>query len=68
MTNELQGRAAQIAAMRERAEEDMLRIGIDAAFIDQLVEAFYQRIQVHPRLGPVFETRLSGRWPEHMEK
>ncbi|WFR95418.1 group III truncated hemoglobin [Rhizobium tumorigenes] len=68
MTNELQGRAAQIAAMRERAEADMLRIGIDMAFIDQLVEEFYQRIQVHPRLGPVFEARLSGRWPEHMEK
>ena len=68
MTNELQGRAAQIAALRERAEADMLRIGVDAAFIDLLVETFYQRIQVHPRLGPVFDARLAGRWPQHMEK
>ncbi|MET0749414.1 MAG: truncated hemoglobin [Rhizobium sp.] len=68
MTQELQGRAAQIAGIRERAEADMLRIGVDAAFIDLLVETFYQRIQVHPRLGPVFEARLAGRWPEHMEK
>jgi hemoglobin len=65
---ELQGRAAQIAGIRERAEADMLRIGVDAAFIDLLVETFYQRIQAHPRLGPIFDARLSGRWPEHMEK
>lgn len=65
---ELQGRAAQIAGIRERAEADMLRIGVDAAFIDRLVETFYQRIQAHPQLGPVFDARLSGRWPEHMEK
>jgi hemoglobin len=65
---ELQGRAAQIAGIRERAEADMLRIGVDTAFIDLLVETFYQRIQAHPRLGPIFDARLSGRWPEHMEK
>jgi hemoglobin len=68
MTQELQGRAAQIAGIRERAEAEMRRIGIDAAFIDLLVETFYQRIQTHPRLGPVFDARLSGHWPEHMEK
>jgi hemoglobin len=68
MTEELQGRAAQIAGIRERAEADMLKIGVDAVFIDRLVENFYRRIQTHPQLGPVFEARLAGRWPEHMEK
>ena len=65
---EIQGRPAQIAAIRERAEAEMLRIGVDQAFIDRLVDTFYERIRSHPRLGPVFDARLAGRWPEHMEK
>lgn len=54
--------------MRERAQEDMARMGVDAAFISKLVETFYERIREHDALGPVFDSRLSGRWPEHMEK
>lgn len=66
--NDLQGRAAHVAAIRERAEAEMKAIGIDAAFIDRLVETFYARVLAHPDLGPVFDARLSGRWPEHMDK
>lgn len=33
-----------------------------------LVECFYARVRADARLGPVFETRLAGRWPEHLEK
>ncbi|WP_454853400.1 group III truncated hemoglobin [Rhizobium binxianense] len=68
MDNEIQGRAARSAAIRERAEADMRAIGVDGAFIDRLVETFYGRVLRHPELGPVFDARLSGRWPEHMEK
>lgn len=68
MTIELTGRAAHVAEIRERAEADMRRIGVDAAFIDRLVETFYGRIREHPRLAPVFDARLAGRWPDHMEK
>ena len=68
MENDIQGRAAHLAAIREKAEAEMARMGIDAAFIDRLVDTFYERIQAHPRLGPVFDGRLAGRWPEHMEK
>lgn len=68
MDNELQARAAHLAGIRERAEADMGRMGIDAAFIDRLVETFYGRVQAHPRLGPVFDGRLAGRWPEHIDK
>lgn len=68
MNNELQGRAAHIAAIRERAEAEMKAIGIDEAFIGKLVDTFYGRVLKHPELGPVFDARLSGRWPEHMEK
>lgn len=68
MNDELQGRAAHIAAIRERAEAEMKAIGIDDAFIGKLVDTFYGRILAHPELGPVFDARLSGRWPEHMAK
>lgn len=39
---------------------------IDAETIDRLVEEFYGRIRRHARLGPIFEARLAGRWPEHL--
>lgn len=68
MEQELQARAAHLAGIREKAETEMARIGIDAAFIDTLVDTFYGRVQAHPRLGPVFDGRLAGRWPEHMER
>ncbi len=68
MENEIQARAAHLAGIREKAEAEMTRMGIDAAFIDRLVDTFYGRVQAHPRLGPVFDGRLAGRWSEHMEK
>ena len=68
MSDELQARAAHIAAIGERAEAEMKAIGIDGAFIGTLVDTFYGRILAHPELGPVFDARLSGRWPEHMTK
>jgi len=68
MDTEIQGRAAHVAAIRERAEAEMTAMGIDEAFIDRLVETFYGRVLQHPTLGPVFGAPLSGRWPEHMQK
>lgn len=68
MDNEIQGRPAHVAAIRERAEAEMLEMGVDEAFIGRLVETFYARVLAHPDLGPVFDARLSGRWPAHMEK
>lgn len=68
MNDVLQGRAAQSAAVRERAEAEMKALGIDDTFIGTLVETFYGRVRAHPDLGPVFDARLSGRWPEHIER
>lgn len=66
MQQEIQGRAAHRADIQERAEAEMAAMGVDAAFIGHLVETFYSRVQAHPALGPVFDGRLAGRWPEHM--
>lgn len=65
---DLIGRAAHRAEITARAEAQMAAMGVDAAFLDSLVETFYGRIQTHPNLGPVFERRLTGRWPEHLAK
>ncbi|MGO8205092.1 globin, partial [Rhizobium ruizarguesonis] len=64
MDNDIQGRPAHVAAIRERAEAEMRDMCVDAAFIDRLVETFYGRVLAHPDLGPVFDAKLSGRWPE----
>lgn len=68
MTTDLTGRAAHRAEITARAEADMAGMGVDTAFIDRLVETFYAHIRQHEALGPVFESRLAGRWPDHMTK
>ncbi|NML75213.1 truncated hemoglobin [Rhizobium sp. S-51] len=68
MQDDLVARAAHRADITARAEAQMAALGVDQAFIDRLVETFYGRIHSHERLGPVFEARLSGRWPEHLAK
>lgn len=68
MSEELQARAAHRAEAEEKARAEMAMIGIDAAFLDRMVETFYGRVQAHPVLGPVFEAKLHGRWPEHLAK
>lgn len=45
----------------------MKLIGIDDLLIGALVEAFYARVLSHPQLGPVFDARLAGRWPDFAE-
>ena len=33
-----------------------------------LVDRFYADIRRHPRLGPLFEERLAGKWDMHLER
>lgn len=68
MQNPAAARAAHSAEIQDRAEKAMAAIGVDARFIDLLVETFYGRVLEHPALGPFFDARLAGRWPEHMAR
>lgn len=68
MQDPITAKAAHNADIQHKAERAMAEIGVDAGFIDLLVETFYGRVLKHPTLGPVFDARLSGRWPEHMDK
>ncbi|QHS57568.1 group III truncated hemoglobin [Mucilaginibacter sp. 14171R-50] len=36
--------------------------------IKLLVDTFYQRVQADDLIGPIFNERIEGRWPEHLEK
>lgn len=36
--------------------------------IQLMVNTFYERIQKNEVLGPIFEEKVHGRWPEHLEK
>jgi hemoglobin len=36
--------------------------------VQLMVNTFYERIQKNEILGPIFEEKVHGRWPEHLEK
>ncbi|AJH14347.1 group III truncated hemoglobin [Myroides profundi] len=36
--------------------------------IKVLVDTFYGRVQENEFIGPIFNSKLDGRWPEHLEK
>ena len=56
---------AHAAAARARKKAAAEARGIDAAFIDRLVDSFYARIRADEQLGPIFAARISD-WPLHL--
>jgi hemoglobin len=48
---------------RSAAEE----IGVDAAYIDHFVEAFYAKVRGDGLLGPIFASRIED-WPAHLAR
>jgi len=41
---------------------------IDEVLIDRMVETFYGKIRNDAQLGPIFNTRIDDRWPQHLAK
>jgi len=68
MVEKQQGRAAYNAVDSEYAIAEMNSMGISAFSIGLLVDTFYARVLTHSELGPVFDAKIAGRWPDHMEK
>lgn len=54
-------------AAREEKRREALALGIDDAFVSDLVDNFYGRIQTDPELGPIFSARIHD-WPVHLER
>ena len=43
----------------------------DIAYLDDiklLVNTFYEKVQKDDLIGPIFNQKMMGRWPEHLEK
>ncbi|WP_300395975.1 group III truncated hemoglobin [Henriciella sp.] len=60
----------QVRSAEERRlaiQENAARLGIDDAFISELVETFYARVRADPRLGPIFNGEIDD-WPAHLAK
>lgn len=60
---------ARFHVRRKRGEKraEAHRIGINASFIDHIVEAFYAKIREDNLLGPIFAERVSD-WPPHLAR
>lgn len=60
--------AREYAALK-RAEKKAAaeQIGVDADYIDHLVESFYAKIRADSLLGPIFAERITD-WPTHLAR
>jgi hemoglobin len=56
--------AAQKRAEKKAAAE---QIGVDAGYIDHIVETFYGKIREDDLLGPIFNARITD-WPAHLAR
>lgn len=52
-------------AARQNAISEASAIGIDDAYLSNMVEQFYARVQADEMLGPIFALRIAD-WPRHL--
>ena len=53
---------------RREIQEAATRMGIDDAYISELVETFYETIRADEQLGPIFEAKIGDNWASHLAK
>ena len=58
---------AYAAQKREEKRLAADQIGVDAGYIDRLVETFYGKIRTDDLLGPIFAERIAD-WPVHLAR
>jgi hemoglobin len=63
-TRTVQAHPHAIAAREERRAEARA-MGIDEAFIAELVDRFYASVREDAMLGPIFDARIDD-WPKHL--
>ena len=56
------------ARKRARIQEAAGIIGINEAYLSDMVDAFYARVRVDVRLGPVFQVEIGEDWGPHLER
>ena len=53
---------------RLEIQERAASLGIDNAYISNLVNAFYLRVRAHPTLGPIFDDVIGEDWDSHLPR
>lgn len=57
----------EIQSTRKARQQHLRNLGIDEAFIGQLVESFYLKVRSDAELGPIFGAEISD-WGPHLDK
>lgn len=57
----------QVARIRAAKRAEAVALGVDEAFVSQLVEDFYADVRDDELLGPIFAERIAD-WPLHLER
>ena len=63
--------ARRLRTAQERRDEIQAhadQLGIDDAYISQLVDEFYARIREHPLIGPIFDDAIGDNWGPHLAR
>lgn len=60
--------AQQALATRRELQAEARAIGVSESYISLLVDAFYDKVQIHPELGPVFNDVIQNNWPVHLQR
>ncbi|MEH6490165.1 group III truncated hemoglobin [Hyphomonas oceanitis] len=53
---------------RREIQRNADRMGIDDAYISELVETFYARVRADADLGPIFEKEIGDNWAPHLAR
>lgn len=61
------GYPPQAVPLRSRSQEGALAVGVTQAYIADMVDDFYARIQRDTVLGPIFDAHIDN-WPAHLSR
>tara|TARA_R110000787_G_scaffold116269_1_gene226390 strand:- start:640 stop:1083 length:444 start_codon:yes stop_codon:yes gene_type:complete len=53
---------------RREIQQNADRMGIDDAYISELVETFYGRVRADATLGPIFDKEIGDNWGPHLAR
>lgn len=53
---------------KQKENVETEKAAISEESIHQMVHQFYDEVREDPCLGPIFERRLHGQWPEHLAR
>lgn len=57
----------EVQQIRQAKRDAAAALGVDEAFVSDMVETFYASIRQDDLLGPIFAERIDD-WPEHLDR